>query len=201
MSVAGVKSLMGDLAQLLLAPGARTEITLFTVQGIRAINTALQPHRAFLEHMRASAEADGDTPPTVEEVLERVAVHATEAASTAITAQSIAGGTGTMTASGVGTTNRLQQAITTAASRSPNAEVLLWVEAEMKKENHSSTRVHGILFMARNDKHPEWNSTGFLHALAWGNINAGNISHHLAYIYDVTTTRPTGTSASTSPRS
>ena len=187
MSVAGVKGLIGDLAQLLLAPGARTEITLFTVQGIRAVNTALQPHRAFLEHMRASAKADGDVPPTVEEILEKIAVRATEAASTAVTAPGVTGGAGTLVAGGTGTASRLQQAITIAASKSPNADILLWVEAQMKKKNHNSTRVHGILFVAKNDKHPEWNSTGFLHALAWGNVNAGNISHHLAYIYDYST--------------
>ena len=101
----------------MLATGARTEITLFTVQGIRAVNTALQPHRAFLEHMRASAKADGDVPPTVEEILEKIAVRATEAASTAVTAPGGTGGAGTMVAGGTGTASRLQQAISPSPPR------------------------------------------------------------------------------------
>ena len=70
-----------------------------------------------------------------------------------------------------------------AAAMTVNAQVIFWVIAMLKK-GATSIEVHQAIFVAANDEHPGWKSTGFLHAMGWGVINASLVNSDLAPIYE-----------------
>ena len=187
-SAAGLLASMKDMAQSLLPPEMQKDALLYTTQGIRALNIALVTHAAYFEHHRAAAASAGAAAPTVEARLEQLAVRVGEIDATggAITAAFGGGQVSSANQSGAGRT-ACRASWTAAAARPENARVLLWLSDMLEDESTTSVEIHRALFVSANAAHPDWRSTGFLHALGWGNINAALLDHKYALIYEYAT--------------
>ena len=187
-SAAGLLASMKDMAQSLLPPEMQKDALLYTTQGIRALNIALVTHAAYFEHHRAAAASAGAAAPTVEARLEQLAVRVGEIDATggAITAAFGGGQVSSANQSGAGRT-ACRASWTAAAARPENARVLLWLSDMLEDESTTSVEIHRALFVSANAAHPDWRSTGFLHALGWGHINAALLDHKYALIYDYAT--------------
>ena len=177
-----------DMAQSLLPAGTQAEEQLFTIQGLRALSHALKPHAAYFEHVRSMATSAGSLPPSIDEMLELLA---TQCQSTALGlggATALAIGTGQANlAGGPARTANANAAMLAAASEKQNAQVFIWVANLCEHSDTTSIQVHRALFICANAAHPDWKTSGVLHAAAWGNVNATLINFKLALVYEYST--------------
>ena len=174
-----------ELGQLLLSEERQKDAFLYTPQGARALNNALKPYAAFLDHVRGESSGGAAGKPPVAGLLERLSDHiADNAATRGVSA--ISAGDGAATSTSMGGASAAGKHVNTwlkAAAMAENAQVIFWVVAMLKK-GATSIEVHQAVFVASNEEHPKWKSTGFLHAMGWGFINASLVNADLAPVYE-----------------
>ena len=180
-----------ELAQLLLSEERQKDAHLYTPHGARALNNALKPYAAFLDHIRSEAPAEGAAAqPSVERLLERLTEHIANTSATHGVAAAAGGGGAMITSSAGGAPAAGKHvgyaAWQKAASLQVNAQVLFWLDSLVKK-GATSLQIHRAIFVCSNKDHPKWTSTGFLHAIGWGTINAALVDSNLSAIYEYAT--------------
>ena len=184
-SIGQLLDALKDMAQNLLTLDQQKDVFLFTVQGIRALNNALHSHTAFFEHIRSSAASAGGSQPSIAEMLELLTKRCSDAASHG---GPIVASDGAHHAQGqTPRATHASQAVLAAAALKQNAQVLIWAVEILADPNTRSIDLHRALFICANAAHPDWISSGLLHALAFGNINATLIDHKLCLVYEYST--------------
>ena len=162
----------------------RAPAVLFTIPGMRALHNGLIPHVAWMNLPDVLVLALQDK---LEKLSDRCTLFAANAGNaggsqfSAVGAGAFAGGGATQTG---GPTNSLgwRQSIVMATQSGDAAGILHEVEALLHDQGTRSEDIHELLFRGCSQAAPARRSTGLLHAMAWGSVDAGALNPSWALI-------------------